>query len=92
MIKIIENTMSGPVKAKCGECGSVFSYEYSDIMRYEDNCFLGGRSVVRYLICPVCKSDLKFKNQLIGLKTDIQVVDEIKGEISTEKHSKGEQP
>lgn len=43
MIKIIDNKMSGPMEATCGQCGSVFSFEYSDIKRYEEeNFYLGG--------------------------------------------------
>lgn len=63
MIKIIENKINEPILITCGECKSLFSFEYSDIQRKEEsNPFfpLGVTNIRRFIVCPVCKATLNF--------------------------------
>ena len=57
-IKIIKNTMIDPVEMTCPVCKSVFSYTFDEIKRAESFNFLGISGVKRFIICPVCKSDI----------------------------------
>lgn len=54
-IKIIKNTLEDDILMTCHECGSEFSFNYTDIRRDESTSILGNRVVNRYVICPVCK-------------------------------------
>ena len=61
MIKIIKNSLTEPITVTCQNCASIFSYTFDDIKRDEissifDIC--GSKTVKRYVICPVCKSDI----------------------------------
>ena len=58
MIKIIKNTMTEPTEVTCPVCKSIFSYTYEDIQRRYNNTLVFGESFIRYLVCPVCKSDI----------------------------------
>ena len=63
MIKIIENNMKEPISITCGECKSIFSFEYTDIQRKEESDLLfpiGITKIRRFIICPVCKATLNF--------------------------------
>ena len=62
MIKIIKNTMTEPIEAQCGECNSLFTYNYEDIHREEVQDFFFNKKTRRFLICPVCKANLVFHN------------------------------
>lgn len=57
-IKIIRNTMVEPIECVCPYCKSVFSYNYEDIRRKEVNNFFGSGPTIKFVICPVCKSDV----------------------------------
>lgn len=61
MIKIIKNSLTEPITVTCHNCESIFSYTFEDIKRAEfssifDIC--GSKTVKKYVICPVCKSDI----------------------------------
>lgn len=61
MIKIIENNMKEPISITCGECKSIFSFEYTDIQRKEERNLLfpvGITNIRRFIVCPVCKGRL----------------------------------
>ena len=62
MIKIIHNSMIEPIEAQCGECKSIFTYNYEDIHREEVQDFFFNKKTRRFLICPVCKSNLVLQN------------------------------
>ena len=64
MIKIIKNTMIEPIQIECENCNSIFEYNFGDIQRRDIPGFFGlpGRSE-RYVICPVCKSDIELKKR-----------------------------
>lgn len=58
-IKIIKNTMSDPIEITCPVCKSIFSYTFDEVkreVRYNVLGFTDG--VKRFIICPVCKSDI----------------------------------
>ena len=57
-IKIIKNTMTDPVELTCPVCKSIFAYTFDEIKREDSYNFLGIRGVKRFIICPVCKSDI----------------------------------
>lgn len=81
MIRIIENKMKEPITITCGECHSIFTFEFTDIQRVEENslCFpIGITKVRRYVICPVCKADLVYKapQHLYGTSCGQIVLDE----------------
>lgn len=75
-IKIIKNTMVDPIEMECECCKSVFSYNYQDIQVRERNGLFGFECRVRFVQCPVCKSqnDIKAK----------KIVDEEKDESGRE--------
>lgn len=56
-MKIIKNANEEPKKITCHECGSELEYIYRDIERRTTELLLATR-IERYLICPVCKSDI----------------------------------
>lgn len=59
MIKIILNTMKEPIPITCPICQSQLSYTYDEVQRQNTYNFLGFQdSVKRYIVCPVCKSDI----------------------------------
>ena len=58
MIKIIKNTMTESTEMTCPVCHSVFSYNYEDIQRKYNSTILFGDRYIRYIVCPVCKSDI----------------------------------
>lgn len=59
-IKIIKNSMTEPVTVECENCKSVISYTYDDIQRKNQYNLLGLCEYVdRYIVCPVCKADIK---------------------------------
>ena len=77
MIEIIYNSLLEPIKVTCPTCESIFSYTFEDIKRDEiSNIFdiCGKKTIKRYVICPVCKSDLN-----LGPKIDLTVKEEVKG-------------
>ena len=57
-IKIIKNTMTEPVELTCPVCKSIFAYTFDEIKREEAYNFLGFKVTKRFIICPVCKSDI----------------------------------
>ena len=58
-IKIIKNTMLEPIEITCPICKSIFSYTFDEVRREETYNLLGMRdSVNRFIVCPVCKSDI----------------------------------
>lgn len=58
-IKIIQNTLTDPIEIKCCNCESILSYTYDDIQRDIDTGWFGmARVIRRYIVCPVCKSDI----------------------------------
>ena len=57
-IKIIKNTMVDPITVNCGNCKSVISYTYDDIQRENRYNILGLEYVERFVVCPVCKSNI----------------------------------
>ena len=61
MIRIIRNTKEEPIKCECGECQSLFEYNYEDIRREtQDSLFPMGvirDKSISYVICPVCKAN-----------------------------------
>jgi hypothetical protein len=67
MIRIIKNTKEEPIKCECGECKSLFEYNYEDIRREtHDPLFpINMPMVKRYVICPVCKADC-----IVSFKTE----------------------
>lgn len=61
-IKILKNTMTTPTTITCSECKSVLEYTYKDIERREENTIFGlYAGAKRYIVCPVCKSDVDIK-------------------------------
>ena len=61
MTKIIKNTMTEPTEITCPVCQSIFSYTYEDIQRKCNNTLILGDKYIRYIVCPVCKSDIEPK-------------------------------
>ena len=58
-MKIIKNAMTTPIEITCPECKSALEYTYKDIERREESSFLGIYTTVKkYIVCPVCKSDI----------------------------------
>lgn len=55
MIEIIKNTMVEPIKVTCGDCESVFTYNYEDVQTDTSSSLLGVTYYNRYVTCPVCK-------------------------------------
>ena len=64
-IKIIKNTMTEPIEVTCPVCKSIFSYTYEDIQRKHNNTICFGENVIRYLVCPVCKSDIDMSARVV---------------------------
>lgn len=56
-MKIIKNSKKEPTPITCHECGSELEYTFDDIKRRDVQSFFTSR-IDRYLICPVCKSDI----------------------------------
>ena len=72
MIRIIKNTMTEPIAITCPLCKSELTYNYGDIQRQTTYNFLGMQDKLkRFIVCPVCKSDivLDVVNTIIGEKT-----------------------
>ena len=58
-IKIIKNTMIDPIETTCPVCKSIFAYTFDEIKREDNYNFFGLKDgVKRFIICPVCKSDI----------------------------------
>ena len=58
-IKIIKNSMTEPITVECENCKSIIEYTYEDIKRESNyNLFNILPSISRYIICPVCKSNI----------------------------------
>ena len=57
MKTIIKNTMIDPIEMTCECCGSVFTYNYEDIVKHTYRDFFGGDRITRVISCPVCKHD-----------------------------------
>lgn len=58
-IKIIKNTMNEPIEITCPICKSIFSYTFDEVRREDRYNFFGLKDgVKRFIICPVCKSDI----------------------------------
>lgn len=75
-MKIIKNAMTVPIEITCPECKSVLEYTYKDIVRQEESSIFGlFPSVKRYIVCPVCKSD-------VDIRTNIKV-EELENETSS---------
>lgn len=55
MIEIIKNAMTEPIKMKCGDCQSVFTYTYEDIRTEETTNLFGTPIYNRFVQCPVCR-------------------------------------
>lgn len=68
-IKIIKNTMTEPIEMTCPVCKSIFSYTYEDIQRKHNSSLLASvydyDSTIRFIICPVCKSDIDMSTNLV---------------------------
>lgn len=66
-IKIIKNTMTDPIEMTCPVCKSVFSYTYEDIQRKNIGSFLVSfyDNTIRYIVCPVCKSDIDMSAMVV---------------------------
>ena len=61
-MKIIKNTMTTPIEITCPGCKSILEYTYEDIKRREDNSIFGlYKGATRYIVCPVCKTDIVMK-------------------------------
>lgn len=56
-IKIIKNTMKGPIEMECEYCKSVFEYDWQDIQVKESTNLLGFKYRDRSVCCPVCRFD-----------------------------------
>ena len=67
MIKIIKNTMTEPIECTCPVCKSVFSYTFDEVRRDENTTIMGMKTVNRYVICPVCKTDID-RNPVVKLE------------------------
>lgn len=58
-IKIIKNTMIEPIEITCPICKSIISYTFDEVRREETYNLFGMRDIVkRFIVCPVCKSDI----------------------------------
>ena len=66
MVKIIKNTMTNPVKIQCEYCKSELEYFFEDIKRKEVPGLFYGNYLVRYVICPVCKHDIKLHEEYMS--------------------------
>lgn len=65
-IKIIKNTMKEPTEMTCPICESIFSYTFNEIKREDHYNFLGIKDGVRrFIICPVCKSDIDMSTRVV---------------------------
>lgn len=65
-IKIIKNTMSEPIEITCPICKSIFSYTFDEVRRDDNYNFLGLKTgVKRYIVCPVCKSDINLSPRVV---------------------------
>lgn len=65
-IKIIKNTMVEPETTTCPLCKSVLSYTFEDIQREDQfNIFCQKTGVKRYIVCPVCKSDINLSPRVV---------------------------
>lgn len=67
-IKIIQNSMTDPIECVCPYCELVFSYNYEDIQRREENNLFGTAYVRRFVICPVCKCDIDRQKVVVNLE------------------------
>lgn len=59
--------MTEPTEMTCPVCKSIFSYTYEDIQRKHNGGFLASvyDSTVRFIVCPVCKSDIDLGARVI---------------------------
>ena len=63
MIKIIKNSMTEPINIQCENCKSELQYNFEDIQRREvPSLFCGTRSK-RFIVCPVCKSEINIDDR-----------------------------
>lgn len=60
-MKIIKNAMTEPIEITCPECRSTLEYTYQDIERREDTVFGYYTKVKKYIVCPVCKTDIDLR-------------------------------
>ena len=66
-IKIISNSMTDPIKCICNNCESVFTYNYEDIQRREENNLFGTSYARRFVICPVCTYDIGLQKTTLNM-------------------------
>jgi C4-type Zn-finger protein len=72
-IKIIKNTMNEPIEITCPICESVFSYTFDEVRREDRYNFLGLKDgVKRFIICPVCKSDINMSPK-VNLEEEVNL-------------------
>lgn len=73
-IKVIKNTMNEPIEITCPICKSIFSYTFDEVRREDSYNFLGLKDgVKRFIVCPVCKSD-------IDIRPRVNLEEEVKNE------------
>lgn len=65
-IKIIKNTMVAPIEIECGNCRSIFSFNYEDIKTETLFNVFGMKYTNRYVKCPVCKSKVEITRSEVG--------------------------
>jgi len=74
IIKRGENRESQPWQANCGDCGTVFSFESSDVQYHSQGTLVNdpdaeeGKSwafsnVYHYVACPVCSRKIRLVNR-----------------------------
>lgn len=79
MIKIIKNTLAEPTSITCPICESIFSFTFEDIRRDEiSNIFdiCGKKTVKRFVVCPVCKSDIDLGAKVVYKANLADVIEE----------------
>lgn len=66
-MKILKNNLTEPIEYTCGDCGSVFEFDYKDIRRREVTSFglFGDVTSKRFVICPVCAYENEFNNSKV---------------------------
>lgn len=71
-IKIIKNTMNKPLEITCPICKSIFSYTFDEVRREDHYNFFGLKDGVnRFIICPVCKSDIDMRPR-VNLEEEVK--------------------
>ena len=68
MVNVVKNSMEEPIAVTCDECKSELEYTYKDIQREIEGGLFGLQyRVKRYIVCPVCKSNVYID------KTEVEV-------------------